>query len=130
MSLFRLVQGSTQNAPDWGLLVPEIQKGGHRTLAVDFPSGEAQATDSLMPRCLLDLLTRVRIDVQFKPGRPGAIDRETDHQRCGAPPLAVARLHRFLCGSVTYTGNVFPSSRLAELFGDVGVRRFVTGAYR
>jgi len=44
MSLFCLVHGSTQNAQGWGLLTPELERRGHRTLTVDLPTNEPQAS--------------------------------------------------------------------------------------
>lgn len=44
MSLFCLVHGSTQNASGWDLLVPELEGRGHRTLCVNLPTDEPNAS--------------------------------------------------------------------------------------
>lgn len=44
MSLFCLVHGSTQNAEGWRLLIPELEIRGHKTLAVNLPTDEPQAS--------------------------------------------------------------------------------------
>ncbi len=44
MSLFCLVHGSTQNASGWALLVPELQRRGHRAICVNLPTDEPEAS--------------------------------------------------------------------------------------
>ncbi len=44
MSLFCLVHGSTQNASGWDLLVLELERRGHRTLCVNLPTDETNAS--------------------------------------------------------------------------------------
>jgi len=44
MSLFCLVHGSTQNASGWAMLVPELQRRGHRAICVNLPIDEPEAS--------------------------------------------------------------------------------------
>ena len=44
MSLFCLVHGSTQNASGWALLVPELQRRGHRAICVNRTTDEPEAS--------------------------------------------------------------------------------------
>src|SRR5208283_4605498 len=44
MSLFCLVHGSTQNASGWARLVPELQRRGHRSICVNLPTDEPEAS--------------------------------------------------------------------------------------
>jgi pimeloyl-ACP methyl ester carboxylesterase len=43
MSLFCLVHGSTQDARCWDLLVPELEKRGHRVVRVQLPTDQKEA---------------------------------------------------------------------------------------
>jgi hypothetical protein len=44
MSTFCLVNGSTQNPLCWNLLVPELQKHGHKTITPSLPVDEPAAS--------------------------------------------------------------------------------------
>ena len=44
MSIFCLVNGSTQNPLCWKLLVPELEKHGHRTITPSLPTDEPDAS--------------------------------------------------------------------------------------
>jgi pimeloyl-ACP methyl ester carboxylesterase len=56
MSLFCLVHGSTQSAEGWRLLIPEIESRGHRTLTVDLPTNEPQASATLYADVIVQTL--------------------------------------------------------------------------
>jgi pimeloyl-ACP methyl ester carboxylesterase len=52
MSLFCLVHGSTQNPSGWNLLVPELKKLGHKTILVDLPTDQPDASATVYANCI------------------------------------------------------------------------------
>ncbi len=56
MSLFCLVHGSTQNASGWAMLVPELQRRGHRAICVNLPTDEPEASGTRYAQVIAEAL--------------------------------------------------------------------------
>ncbi len=56
MSLFCLVHGSTQNASGWAMLVPELQRRGHRAICVKLPTDEPEAIGTRYAQVIAEAL--------------------------------------------------------------------------
>jgi len=63
MSLFCLVHGSTQNARCWDLLVPELERRGHRIVRAELPTDEAQADSNRYAQVILSCIPKTSEDV-------------------------------------------------------------------
>ncbi|HXW89607.1 MAG TPA: alpha/beta hydrolase [Terriglobales bacterium] len=56
MSVFGLVHGSTQNALGWALLLPQLERRGHRVICVNLPSDEAEESGTRYAQVIADSL--------------------------------------------------------------------------
>jgi pimeloyl-ACP methyl ester carboxylesterase len=63
MSLFCLVHGSTQDARCWDLLVPELDKYGHRAVRAELPTDETRADINLYAEIILKSIPDTSDDV-------------------------------------------------------------------
>ncbi len=63
MSIFCLVNGSTQNPLCWGLLVPELEKHGHETITPSLPVDEPAASGTRYAEVIAQALQDASDDV-------------------------------------------------------------------
>jgi pimeloyl-ACP methyl ester carboxylesterase len=101
VAVFCLIHGSAQHSGVWDLLLPELQKRGHRAIVVDLPSDQPQLGAEAYARVVADSL-----------GGTGGEAIVVAHSASGLLLPAVAELRAvrrlvFLAGAIPRLGESF-----------------------